>query len=369
MALLRKFSIVIAVFLFIFILAGCASDSTDAFSQTATYEMASEAAAMPEESISYDEETISTDTDGSSLNTPTDGRQITFSSNVYMETSEFEASQQALTELLQKHNAYIDYTDIYSDVRNSRSAYYSIKVPAGSYSDFLADLNDVGQILNLSEQSEDLTSQVIDVEARLESLNRQEARLLALLDETGELSDLILLQDQLAQVQYEIESYLGHQRALQNLISYSTISIDIAEVNQLSDVPEEDTYLSRLVSTFQDSLYFTVEFFQDLSLMLIWMMPVWILLIVVLIIVVIIVRINRKKRKNRPTPPPPTFYPQNNHQAPFYQTPPVNTPASYPAPTSVYTENMAVDTADISESVTDEETTKTDETSEDTTLV
>ncbi len=359
MAIMRKFSVVIAVFLFIVILAGCGSDATDSISQAATYDMAPEAAVMTEED-DYSNYSAG-ESGGSALNTPTDGRQITFSSHVYMETSEFEQSQETLTELLQKHSAYIDYTDIYSDVRDSRSAYYSIKVPAGSYSDFLADLNDVGQILNLSEQSEDLTSQVIDVEARLESLNRQEARLLALLDETGELSDLILIQDQLAQVQYEIESYLGQQRALQGLISYSTISIDITEVKQLSEVPEEDTYLSRLVTTFQDSLYFTVEFFQDLSLMLIWMMPVWILLIVVLIIVIIIVRINRKKRKNRPTPPPPTFYQQNNHQTPFYQSP----PASYPAPTPVYTENLSSDATDDSTPGTDEESEKVDETSED----
>ncbi len=369
MALTRKVSVMIAVFIFIFILAGCGSSSDDVISQTAAYDMATEAAVTPESSMSYEEDAMSAGTGGSALNTPTDGRQITFSSHVYMETSEFESSQQTLTELLQKHNAYIDYTDIYSDVRDSRNAYYSIKVPAASYSDFLADLNDVGQILNLSEQSEDLTSQVIDVEARLESLERQEARLLALLDETGELSDLILIQDQLAQVQYEIESYLGQQRALQGLISYSTISIDIAEVKQLSDVPQEDTYFSQLASTFQDSLYFTVEFFQDLSLMLIRLMPLWILMLAVLIIVFIIVRVNRKKRKNKPTPPPPTFYPQNNPQAQFYQTPPVNTPVSYPAPASIQTENTPVDATDSLESAIDDESPETDETSENNTSV
>ena len=89
----------------------------------------------------------------------------------------------------------------------------------------------------LSESTEDVTADYVDVEARLNSLEAQRQRLEELRAQAGNLEDLLAIENQLTQVQYQIESYTGQKRVLDDQITYSTVNVYLDEVKVLLPPP------------------------------------------------------------------------------------------------------------------------------------
>ena len=99
------------------------------------------------------------------------------------------------------------------------------------------DTDGIGNVISSSRSQENVTTQYTDYEARLESLNIQEERLLAMLEESGDLESLIALESRLSEVRYEIESIERNLRNLDQRIAYSTVNLEIQEVEGLHAPP------------------------------------------------------------------------------------------------------------------------------------
>ena len=76
----------------------------------------------------------------------------------------------------------------------------------------------------------DVTSQFVDLNARLITWRSQETVLLRLMDHATSISDTLRVQAQLQQVQFRIEQIRGDLRVLHNQTSYGTIDLGIREV-------------------------------------------------------------------------------------------------------------------------------------------
>ena len=88
-----------------------------------------------------------------------------------------------------------------------------------------------------------MTSQYTDYEARLDSLRTQEERLLAMLEKSEDVESLIALEQRLADVRYELESIERNLRNLDLQISYSTINLNLQEVEVYTPtVPVQRTF-------------------------------------------------------------------------------------------------------------------------------
>ena len=84
------------------------------------------------------------------------------------------------------------------------------------------------------------------MEARLNSLEAQRQRLEELRAQAGNLEDLLAIENQLTQVQYQIESYTGQKRVLDDQITYSTVNVYLDEVKVLS--PTSTSFGSRIAA-------------------------------------------------------------------------------------------------------------------------
>lgn len=234
---------------------------------------------------------------GEAVLQPQDERKIIYNASISLESKTFAEARDALLEAAAKANAYVQQSEEGgSEEMGSRWVNYTFRVSSSGYRDFLAGASQAGSLLSKSESTEDVTTEYVDVEARLESLHKQEERLLELSEKAETLEDLLAIENQLTDVRYRIESYTGQKQVLDNQISYSTVDVHLREVESLT--PASRSFTNRLSAAFQGSWVNFVENTQEFIIGFVYMLPSLIILGVIAVVIVLIVR---KAGKHKPT--------------------------------------------------------------------
>lgn len=105
------------------------------------------------------------------------------------------------------------------------SADVVLKVPPGSFSTVLRSLLGLGTSLGSSQHVDDVTDQVVDVAARLQSQQASGARVRALLAQARTVGEVVAVESELTKREADLESLLGRQRALDAQVALSTITV------------------------------------------------------------------------------------------------------------------------------------------------
>uniref|UniRef100_UPI003741EF94 DUF4349 domain-containing protein n=1 Tax=Niabella yanshanensis TaxID=577386 RepID=UPI003741EF94 len=77
--------------------------------------------------------------------------------------------------------------------------------------------------------SEDITSEIIDTRARLETRNTTRGRYLEFLSKAGKIEDVLKIQQEINNIQEDIESAEARLAQLSGQVSYSTINLTYFE--------------------------------------------------------------------------------------------------------------------------------------------
>lgn len=205
---------------------------------------------------------------------------------------------------------FIERSDVNGDTRYNndgttsiinRWAYYTIRVPASRFEEFLHQTEGIGNVTSVSRYAENVTSQYTDYEARLDSLRTQEERLLAMLEKSEDVESLIALEQRLADVRYELESIERNLRNLDLQISYSTINLNLQEVEVYTPtVPVQRTFGEKLSDAFSDGWTGFVRGLQYFCLGLASSLPGLVLFVLIVLALFFLVRsILRKVKSGR----------------------------------------------------------------------
>jgi len=298
-------SLIASVLIIIVMLAGCSS--SDSATESISYkEAATEYKAVPaaEEAV-YDFEVgggfgsdtsamsatedmhpsaelpgNTVDTAGSSVD-----RKLIKRVNMDIETLEFEESVAQIEKNISLFGGYIESSSVsnsnYYETRNNsksaRRANYVLRIPGQMLDAFLAQVGDIGNIVNQSMTTQDITLEYVDLKARTESLEIQQERLLDLLEKAETVEDIISLEDRLSTVRYQIESQKSILKNYDNLVDFSTVTIELSEVIRITS-PEPTTTGERISSGISDTFYdigvglenFAVRFLVNLPYIFIW---------------------------------------------------------------------------------------------------
>ena len=296
---MKKLSRVSATLLAAVLLAGCGSIgskngdggyyATESASADAAYDSAAGAAnssIVPEELPDSTDETA---------------QKIIYNADINMESTDFDAARDTLLAAVDDCGAWMEYSSLSGDAKDhDRYAYYTVRVPVENYRTFLTAVGEAGSVLDLSETAENITSNYIDVQARLSALEAQRDRLNELADQAETTADLLEIESQLSDVQYQLENYTRQLKNMDQQVSYSTVDIRLSEVATLT--PTGTTFGERVVDAFADGWRGFVVFLQGFVLAVIYLWPV---LLVVGIIVAVAVTLTKRRRKNHPKPVKP----------------------------------------------------------------
>ena len=106
------------------------------------------------------------------------------------------------------------------------TASITFRIPSAKWDDTLSALHKLGsKILSEETNSTDVTSQVIDLDARLDNLKRTEAALQAIMNKAVLMADVLAVQNQLTQTQGQIEQLTAQRDHLTNQAAMSTLTV------------------------------------------------------------------------------------------------------------------------------------------------
>ena len=164
-----------------------------------------------------------------------DSAKIIYTADLSIETKDFDGARQQLDKTLDSMDGYMESSNEYTDsTDNTRTLSLTLRVPESAYSAFLTSAEAAGSVISRSESADDVTTQYLDIEARLDNLTAQRTRLQELQASADALSDLLQIESSLSDVQYQIESYQSQLNWYANQVQYCTVNITLNEVETLT---------------------------------------------------------------------------------------------------------------------------------------
>ena len=183
--------------------------------------------------------------------------------NVYLtlETLEFEATTNQLGQLISKYNGFVENSNIYSNHHVGdkilKNGQYTVRIPKENVEPFMKDTQGIGNLVSQNTSIQDITKQYYDTESRLNVLKIKEERILALLEKADKIEDVIAIENQLSDIIYQKENLTKSILDMDDKVSYSTVSLNISEVEKLTNgVTKETSFATKLANAWKDSLYF-----------------------------------------------------------------------------------------------------------------
>ena len=256
----RYLSVLIVFVLLLSMLTGCGAASKDTAAMEAP-QAAPEAAPMAPmeeavmEEVLYDEAASETGSAGTAL--PENQKLIR---TVYMdaETLDLTPLMSWIESRVASLGGYFEQKSVRRSGSRDDGSYYQyadlmIRIPAQNLDQFTAQVGEKINVTSTSETTENVTLQYVSTKSRVEALETEQKRLLELLEEAGNMEDLLTIESRLTDVRYELENISSQLRVYDNKVNYGTIHLSITEVVEYSE-PEPENGWQRMANGFIKSV-------------------------------------------------------------------------------------------------------------------
>lgn len=169
-------------------------------------------------------------------NLKTDSRKLIKDGSLRFRTDNNPETYHLVTQAVKQYGAYIseENTFNYSDQSGFE---LTVRVPAEQFDSLMNDIVDHASIKQLDSKStaiRDVTTEFIDIQARLNVKKESELKLIELLRNSKNLAETLAIQKQLTDLRADIESVEGQLKYLTNQVEYSTLRISFYETIKYS---------------------------------------------------------------------------------------------------------------------------------------
>ena len=174
-----------------------------------------------------------------SVDQPEVGRRAVISSGtVSLRTDDVAAARFEVQKLVDELRGEItdEETDAGEEVRRSRLV---VRVPADAFDEAVRAFEEVGELESSTRSSEDVTTQVIDVEARIRAQEQSLERVEVLFSRATSIRDVVAIEAQLTRRQAALDSLKQQQAYLADQTSLATITVHLERTRTVSK-PDDD---------------------------------------------------------------------------------------------------------------------------------
>ena len=209
-------------------------------------------------------------------------RQVISTAEVKLVVEDFTDIPQRVTKLVEECAGYIAESQVRGSTGSARTGSWKIRVPVEQYERLLEGINGLGSLHNLAVSSEDVTAEYYDLDARIRNKEREERRLLKILDENvSRLDDIRTLEKEISRVREEIERMQGRIRVIHDLAAMSTVKLQITEVHDyVAPAPVVLTFGDRVSQSFATSWGLLVRCAQQCTIVIVALAP-WLVVLAV----------------------------------------------------------------------------------------
>lgn len=192
-----------------------------------------------------------------------------------------------------------------SNARAGSGAGYAtlvIRVPSARFEEAVERVSKLGEVKALTTSAQDVTGQVVDVQARIRNLEAQRDQILALMSQAKTVQETITIQDRLFAVTEQLEQLKGRLETLNSQTSYATLNVTIAGNATAPPRPSSNwgtgRALSRAAHAFVDTLNGFIVLMGPLVFLAILGGAIW-------LVVATILRRRRRRSADAASGPPP----------------------------------------------------------------
>jgi len=158
------------------------------------------------------------------------GPMIIRTADLSLITKEFDETRANLEAILKRHRGYVGELKAGGIAGSGRTLTATLRVPADQLDATLTEVKTLGRVESESQSGQDVTSQYVDLQARLSNARNTEQQLTDLLrNRTGKLSDVLEVEQELDRVRGQIEQMEAERKNMSNQVSYATLNATIAE--------------------------------------------------------------------------------------------------------------------------------------------
>jgi len=149
----------------------------------------------------------------------------------------FDSTLNDVIEIVDGAGGYIAGSDLQAPDQGStlRTGQATFQVPAAKLDEVLTQVRRKGTPEAVSVNGNDVSTQYVDLQARLVNAQAQRDAMLALMQQARTVNDTIQIQNQLGQVTAQIEQLKGQITYLDHSTTFATLSVKITEATAVRD--------------------------------------------------------------------------------------------------------------------------------------
>lgn len=160
-------------------------------------------------------------------------RKVTREVTLIIIVSDVEAASARVEEIVQEVDGYVESAGIWQQ-NEHKQGQFALRVPVERLDVVLPLLEALGRVDRKNISGKDVTEEYYDAEARRTTLEKQEKRLLELLDRAGTVKEMLEIENELTRIRGEIESQQARLKVLDNLTNLATINLELSTSKTLS---------------------------------------------------------------------------------------------------------------------------------------
>ena len=203
-------------------------------------------------------------------------RQVIRRADLDIRVDNVEKAEKSVGAIVQSAGGYTE-TAASSDLASAHPVLnLSLRVPASTFDSSIAKFEALGVRLSKKISSDDVTGQLVDLDARLKTLRAQEDVYRGMLKNRGQLDDVFNIQSRLTEVRTQIETIEGERKVQSGLAAMSSIALTLEQSAVANQAPADPNWLGQ---TWGEASSGASASFRVLSVFVIWAVafcPFWI---------------------------------------------------------------------------------------------
>ena len=237
-----------------------------------------------------------------------DNKYLAIDISFGLEVDDMTKGIDGVVALADRHGGQIYERTINIADDRSSSASFVIKLPPKEIEAAIAELDAIGARRTVSQGTEDVTSQVVDINARLDTAQASLDRVRKLLEAATDLGQVLSLESQLTERETLVEQYQAMKRAIDERVSLATLRVHLSlspEPVAKAVAPPKPSSKPAIGKSFKSGWHGFVTALAAILIFIGYTAPFLVLAAIGALVLIPVTRHQQRARRNRSAVPPP----------------------------------------------------------------
>ena len=168
-------------------------------------------------------------------------RMVIFTAKLELEVKDIDSTVNEIRSLTEESGGFV------AGVSTSKSGggIITVRVPQEKFYEVIWEIEKLGEVKVRELKGEDITESYVDLEAQLKNLQKQEKRLIEILEMCVNVEEVLKVESELKRVRGEIEGLTGEIKYIEGRVELATITVSLTEVftRQRNKFPKVDWWI------------------------------------------------------------------------------------------------------------------------------